>query len=346
MKKIISITTIIILCFTLCITTYADTRAIPTPGTSITSYNTFVTSFTQVDGNDTVNITPIYENMVSNAYLSMGGNGTDVNYWFEGKTGTIENTNYPKNGIYSLRVFPYGEYGFNTMFIPKDTPVSFTFNIGLSEFTPGIYQPNYNVRAGFRYYNANGDLLAENQTSAVTAIQGTNTTVTMSLTNNQGLEVSYIVPYIFIYPIQNPDIMLIRFDIRNINLQFTIPTEVRELEQLFLTNDFLRNLLNSSAETNDWLERILNAIEGGSGGGEADDKRDEADELIDGMDSMEKPSAGDAADSADPFDIVTESQFESFTDVLQSILNQEIIRNMLLLAIIVVLISYVLFGKK
>lgn len=331
MKKIISITTIIILCFTLCINAFAADGV----ATKITSYINFQSTLIEAGENYIITLSPELDNSVNNIYYSGSGSYPSFSKYYTGKL-FGENMSNTGGGL-SVFVFPFGEYGIQTSLIPKNTPVNINVNIGFSLITGSINQPNVAARLSIRYYDVNNELVYTQNSNNISGNGDFNFNV--NLTAESETQIAYMVPYIYFPYIPVSQVGIYRFDLRTFNMTLTVNKTIYQLEQIFFGN-------KAAQETNDWLEQIEDALAGDGGSPGTDNKRDEADELIDGMDSMEKPSAGEAADSADPFDIVTESQFESFTDVLHSILNQEIIRNMLLLSIIVVLISYVLFGKK
>lgn len=247
--------------------------------------------------------------------------------------------------------FPLGNNGLYLGVLPNNTYLNFVFNFYVQQIANGVLSDkSYTLYLSLDAYDVNGNLMQTITAENTVNMQASSSnygvcSFNLQYTFKNQTAIAYLVPRVYTTLISVPgqQVGLSFWSGSNWNLIYDIPIAVRDNQAQLL---WLLKIFNNGTETNEWLERILNAIEGGSGGGEADDKRDEADELIEDMDSLEKPSAGEAADSADPFDIVTESQFKSFTDVLQSILNQEIIRNMLLLSIIVVLISYVLFGKK
>lgn len=247
--------------------------------------------------------------------------------------------------------FPLGNNGLYLGVLPNNTYLNFVFNFYVQEIANGVLSDkSFTLYLALDAYDANGNLMETINADSVVNMSASSDhygvcSFNLKYTFKNQTAIAYLVPRVYTTMISVPGnlVGLSFWSGSNWNLIYEVPIAVRDNQAQLL---WLLKIFNNGTETNDWLERILNAIEGGEGGGSSDDKRDEADDLIADMDSLEKPSAGEAADSADPFDIVTESQFESFTDVLHGILNQEIIRNMLLLSIIVVLISYVLFGKK
>lgn len=114
------------------------------------------------------------------------------------------------------------------------------------------------------------------------------------------------------------------------------------------TNQLLEDLKESNKEISDKLDQIANALEPAPGAGEG--AKDEAavqggqiDNLNDQMNDLEKP---DLTGQGNISDIISPGDLTSYTTFLASTVNAPYIKSVVMLALILSLAAYVLFGKR
>ncbi|MBO5952633.1 MAG: hypothetical protein J6Q53_00685 [Oscillospiraceae bacterium] len=131
-------------------------------------------------------------------------------------------------------------------------------------------------------------------------------------------------------------------------VRFSLDEAYSQQIQTGITNQLLEDLKDSNKEISDKLDEIANALEPAPGAGEG--AKEEAavqggqiDDLNNQMNELDKP---DLSDQGSISDIISSSELTSYTTFLASMVNAPYISSVVMLALILSLAAYVLFGKR